>query len=96
MISATFASIMTTIGFILIGLLALVFMVVVHELGHYTAGKLLGFKILEFSVGMGPAIFKKKNKKNGEVFALRCIPLGGACMFEDEEDASDSPTAFNN
>jgi len=96
MISATFAEIMTTIGYVLIGLLALVFMVVIHELGHYTAGKLLGFKILEFSVGMGPAVFKKKNKKNGEVFALRCIPLGGACMFEDEEDASNSPTAFNN
>jgi regulator of sigma E protease len=96
MIAATFADIMSTIGFVLLAILALVFMVVVHELGHYTAGKLLGFRILEFSVGMGPAIFKKKNKKNGEVFALRCFPLGGACMFEDEEDASDSPTAFNN
>ena len=68
MLSATFASVMETIGFIILGLLMLMFMVVVHELGHYTAGKLLGFKITEFGIGFGPAIFKKKNKKTGEVF----------------------------
>ena len=45
MLSATFASVMETIGFIILGLLMLMFMVVVHELGHYTAGKMLGFKI---------------------------------------------------
>ncbi|HAT83453.1 MAG TPA: hypothetical protein DCS37_00900, partial [Clostridiales bacterium] len=29
-------------------------MIVIHELGHYTAGKLLGFKIDEFAIGFGP------------------------------------------
>ena len=53
MLSATFASVMETIGFIILGLLMLMFMVVVHELGHYTAGKLLGFKITEFGIGFG-------------------------------------------
>ena len=51
MLSATFASVMSTIGYILLGLLALMFMVVVHELGHYLAGKALGFKINEFAIG---------------------------------------------
>lgn len=96
LLSATFAEVMTTIGYVCIAILSLMFMVVVHESGHYLAGKLLGFKILEFSIGFGPAIFKKKNKKNGEVFAIRPIPLGGFCQFEDEDEASDSPTAFNN
>lgn len=95
-ISATFLGVLETIGYVLIGLLALMFMVVVHELGHYIAGKILGFKILEFGIGFGPAIFKKTNKKTGEIFSIRPIPLGGFCSFEEEDGESDSPTAFNN
>ncbi len=64
-------------------------MIVIHEFGHYTAGKLLNFKITEFSIGFGPKIFQKR-KKNGELFSLRAIPLGGYCAFEgDEEDDDD-------
>ena len=59
-------------------------MIVIHELGHYVAGKILKFKINEFSVGFGPKLFSKTNKKTGEKFSLRLIPLGGYCAFEDE------------
>ena len=82
------------IGYILLALGALLFLVMVHELGHYTAGKILGFKINEFSIGFGPKIFQKK-KKNGELFTLRVIPLGGYCAFDGEDEDGDSPTAFN-
>ncbi|MBQ2723986.1 MAG: site-2 protease family protein [Clostridia bacterium] len=68
--------------------LVLMVMVIVHEFGHYVAGKLLNFKIEEFAIGMGPKIFSVKNKKNGEVFSLRCLPLGGFCAFYGEEDES--------
>jgi regulator of sigma E protease len=74
------------------------FMVVIHELGHYTAGKILGFKINEFGIGFGPAIFKKKNKKTGELFTIRPIPLGGFCQFEGEdedENTIEDEGAFN-
>ena len=71
--------------YFLIALLILAIMITVHELGHYTAGRLLGFKILDFSVGFGPAILKHKSRK-GIVYALRSIPLGGACRFYGEED----------
>lgn len=95
MLLASFVSVMETVGFIILGLLMLMFMVVVHELGHYTAGKLLGFKINEFGIGFGPAIFKRTSKKTGEVFSVRPIPLGGFCSFEGEDDAkNDSPGAF--
>lgn len=95
MLAATFQSVMSTVGYILLGLLALMFMVVIHELGHYLAGKVLGFKINEFGIGFGPAIFKRVNKKNGEVFSIRPIPLGGFCSFEGEDDAENtSPGAF--
>lgn len=65
-------------------------MVTIHEFGHYLAGKALNFKINEFSVGFGPALFKKRNKKTGELFALRLIPLGGYCAFEGEDDTEDA------
>ena len=89
-----FTSVLSTIGYILLALLILVVMIVIHELGHYTAGKLLKFKINEFSIGFGKAIFKKV-KKNGEIFAIRWIPLGGYCAFDGEDEDIESETAFN-
>ena len=60
-------------------------MITVHEFGHYIVGKLLNFRINEFSVGFGPALFKHKNKKTGELFSVRLIPLGGYCAFDGED-----------
>ena len=74
-----------TIGGVAIAIVILLVMVTIHEFGHYIAGKALGFKINEFSVGFGPAIFKKRSKKTGEIFALRVIPLGGYCAFDGED-----------
>ena len=95
MISATFASVMETIGYVLLALLCLMAMVIVHEFGHYIAGKILGFKINEFAIGFGPRILKIKNKKNGEIFSIRPFPLGGFCQFEGEDADSESEGAFN-
>ena len=65
-------------------------MVLIHEAGHYTIAKIFGFTIDEFSVGFGPKIFSKR-RKNGELFSLRMLPLGGYCAFlgEDEETEED-------
>lgn len=78
------SSVLSTIGSVLLALLILLVMITVHEFGHYVAGKILKFKINEFSVGFGPAIFKYTHKKSGELFSVRLIPLGGYCAFEDE------------
>lgn len=88
-------SVLTGIGSVLVALLILLAMVTIHEFGHYIAGKILKFKINEFAVGFGPAIFKKKNKKTDEMFSLRVIPLGGYCAFEGEESESPSEHSFN-
>ncbi len=80
---------MTTFLYILLAIVILLVMVVIHEFGHYIAGKILKFKINEFSVGFGPKLFSKK-KKNGEVFSLRLIPLGGFCAFEGETGEEES------
>ena len=71
-------------------------MITIHEFGHYIVGKIFKFKINEFAIGMGPAIFKKENKETGEIFSLRAFPLGGYCAFEGEDENSDNPNAFNN
>lgn len=85
----SFASVMKSIGGVVLAIVILLAMVTIHEFGHYVAGKLLGFKINEFAVGFGPAIFKKRSKKTGELFALRVIPLGGYCAFDGEDDGDD-------
>ena len=89
-----FSSTMKTIGYVLLAFVVLMVMVLIHETGHYTAGKILGFQINEFSIGMGPKILSHK-KKNGEVFSLRLLPLGGFCAFEGESDDTDNPKAFH-
>ena len=76
---------MQTVGGLLLAILILLAMVSIHEFGHYLAGKILKFKITEFSIGFGPAVFKKRSKKTGELFAIRIIPLGGYCAFDGEE-----------
>ena len=81
--------------YLLLALAILLTMVVIHEFGHYIAGKILKFKINEFSIGFGKSLFSRKSKKTGEVFSLRLIPLGGYCAFEGEEEGSEHEGAFN-
>ena len=49
--------------------------ILIHEYGHFLAAKLLGFKIDAFSIGFGPALWKKK--VNGVDYRIGCISLGG-------------------
>lgn len=88
-------SILSKVWSVLVAILILLIMILVHEFGHYVAGKIFNFKINEFAVGFGPAILKKK-KKNGEVISLRLLPLGGFCAFEGEDEENPEPNAFNN
>lgn len=85
LLSATAGEVFKYIGYVIVAVLALMVMIVIHELGHYTAGKILGFKIDEFAIGFGPAIIKKRNKKTGELFTLRPFPVGGFCAFHGED-----------
>ena len=83
--------------YVLLAILVLMFMIMIHESGHYFAGKILKFKINEFSIGFGPAIFTK-TMKSGEIFSLRWIPLGGYCAFkgeDEDEEEGDTEGCFN-
>ncbi|HPF54237.1 MAG TPA: M50 family metallopeptidase [Eubacteriales bacterium] len=74
---------------IILAVLALSLMIFLHELGHFMAGRKLGFTILEFSIGMGPKIFSREVK--GVTYSLRLFLIGGSCRFygEDQEVADE-------
>ena len=59
----SFISVLETIGSVILAILVLLIMITIHEFGHYIIGKIFKFKINEFAIGMGPAIFKKTSKK---------------------------------
>lgn len=90
-----FADVMQKVWGILLAILVLLAMITIHEFGHYIAGKALKFKINEFSIGFGPALFKKRSKKTGELFAVRLIPLGGYCAFDGEDGTGEEENAEN-
>lgn len=71
----------------------LLVLVIPHEWGHMTVARWCGVKIKEFSVGMGPLIFKRE--KGDTQYSLRALPLGGYCAMEGEEETVDSPTSYS-
>lgn len=85
---------MSTAISIIAALALLSLLVMIHELGHYFAGRAFGFSILEFSIGMGPKLIKKKNKQGTE-FSIRAFPIGGMCRFEGEDENVESEKSFN-
>ena len=92
---ASFGQVLGFIGYILLAVLVLLVMITVHEFGHYITGKIFKFGIEEFAIGFGPKIYSK-TKKNGEVFSIRALPIGGFCAFKGEDKDDQDPSAFNN
>lgn len=81
-----------TVFYILLAILLFGVLILVHEFGHFITAKLSGVQVNEFSLFMGPAIWKKQ--KGETLYSLRCIPIGGYCAMEGEDGESDNPRAF--
>lgn len=77
-------------------LIILVFGVIVffHEFGHFIVAKMNKIAVMEFSIGMGPAIFSIQKKETK--YSLRLLPIGGYCMMTGEDGESEDENAFNN
>lgn len=73
---------------ILVGIVILVILVVVHELGHAIAARRNGVVVEEFGIGFPPRAWAKK-MKNGILFTLNYLPLGGFVRLQGEHDAAD-------
>ena len=72
---------------IFIAILVLSLLIIVHEIGHFTAAKLLGVRVLEFSLFMGPRLF---SFTKGETrYSVKLIPVGGSCLMDGEDRESD-------
>ena len=67
-------------------------LIFVHELGHFITAKLCGVQVNEFSMFMGPAIWKKQVGET--LYAIRTIPMGGYCAMEGEDEDTDNPRSF--
>ena len=77
---------------IIFAILLFSLLIFVHELGHFLAAKASGVQVNEFSMFMGPAIWKKQIGET--LYSIRCIPIGGYCAMEGEDSDTDSPRSF--
>ena len=76
---------MTIIYFILI----LGITVFIHELGHFMFAKKYGVHVYEFSIGMGPRLFKFNRKNDETDYCIRLFPIGGFVQMAGEEIEED-------
>ncbi len=77
---------------IVFAILLFSFLIFVHEFGHFITAKLSGVRVNEFSMFMGPTIWKKQ--KGETLYSIRCIPIGGFCAMEGEDGDSEDPRSF--
>ena len=70
-------NVLMTILYILLFVVCLSVLIMIHELGHFTAAKIFKVYVQEFSIGFGPALIHKKRKNGESYFSLRVIPFGG-------------------
>lgn len=78
--------------YIVLAIIAFGVLIAVHEFGHFAAARACGVRVIEFSLGMGPALLKKQGKET--LYSLRALPIGGYCAMEGDDDDSDSPRSF--
>lgn len=80
-------------------LITILFVVGFHELGHFLVAKLVGVKVLRFSIGFGKTLWLRRDKKGTE-YVIAAIPLGGyvKMLAEDEGEViapADLPYAYS-
>jgi len=78
---------------VIVALLGLIFLIVIHELGHMLTAKVLGVRVPEFAVGFGPPLVKKKLGKT--VYSFRIILLGGFAKMAGMGDGVEGPDTYH-
>ncbi len=73
-------------------------LVLLHEWGHFIVARLLGVRVLAFSIGFGPVLWSRTDRRGVE-WRLSAVPLGGYVKMLDEREGpvepSEQPMAFN-
>jgi regulator of sigma E protease len=77
---------------VIVAILGLIFLIVIHELGHMLTAKALGVRVPEFGIGFGPPLAKKKI--GDTVYSFRIILLGGFAKMAGMNDGAEGPDTF--
>ena len=79
--------------YLFLGFLMFIALVLVHEWGHFIAARRNGVEVEEFGLGFPPRA-KTIAKKNGTVYSVNWLPLGGFVKLKGEHDADKSPGSY--
>ncbi len=81
----------------IVGIIVAIFffglMVGIHEFGHFSAARLFGVTVHEFSIGMGPKLCSWG--KSETRYSLRLLPIGGFVRMEGETESSEAPGSLS-
>ena len=90
--------ILVTAFYVVVCVLLFAFAILVHEFGHFIVALKLGLRVEAFSIGFGPALWKRKAR--GVEYRISAIPLGGYVSLPDVDpegtkalEASSAPSA---
>jgi regulator of sigma E protease len=84
-------SVLVSIG---VTILILGLLIFVHELGHFLVAKMVGIKVHEFALGMGPLVWSRKSGET--LYSLRALPIGGFNRMAGMEPGEENdPRGFN-
>ena len=78
---------------ILVTIIVFAFLIMAHEACHFFMAKLFKVQVNEFSLGMGPALFKKK--WGSTLYSIRALPVGGYVQMDGEDGDGETENAFN-
>jgi regulator of sigma E protease len=78
-------------GLYIIPILAV--LILVHEIGHFVAARLIGVKVEEFGIGIPPRI--KGWRRNGVLWSVNWIPFGGFVKVLGEDGKASDPESIN-
>lgn len=79
------------VAFYLVGILGLALLMVVHETGHLLAARAFGMRVVRFSIGFGPALWRYRSKDGETVYQVALIPflayvqIAGMNPFEESD-----------
>ena len=85
------SAVFSSLWYILWYIIAVGFLVIVHEFGHFWVARRLGFKVLRFSIGFGKPLVRKVIGADRTEIVLAPIPMGGYVKMLDEREGPVPP-----
>ncbi|HVX24667.1 MAG TPA: M50 family metallopeptidase [Candidatus Saccharimonadales bacterium] len=78
---------------LIVGVVLFIGLVLTHEYGHFIMAKRGGVKVEEFGLFFPPRLYKHKTR-DGWLFSINLLPLGGFVKLKGEHDTDTSPGSY--